>query len=87
MNTVTMYTKVPCNFCMQAKALLKGLGVTPTEYRIDVDETKRVEMFARIPEGQRTVPQIFIGDDYVGGFAELKTLFDQGLLRERLGIT
>jgi glutaredoxin 3 len=79
-----MYTQVPCDYCHRAKALLKGYGVTPLEYRVDMDSRRLEEMKRRVPQSSRTVPQIFIGGHRVGGFTELYKLHQEGKLRELL---
>jgi glutaredoxin 3 len=87
MKTVTMYTKTQCTFCHRAKALLKSLGVTPVEHNIEVDPAKKAEMERRVPEGMRTVPQIFIGGAHIGGHDVLSKLHREGELRKLLNIT
>jgi glutaredoxin 3 len=77
MNTVRMYTTQVCPYCVRAKALLKQRGVASIdEIRVDLDPAQREEMM-RIT-GQRTVPQIFIGDTHVGGCDDLIALDQKG---------
>lgn len=77
MQAVKMYTTQVCPYCLRAKALLKQRGVDAIEeIRVDVDPTQRVQMME--VTGRRTVPQIFIGDTYVGGFDELHALDQRG---------
>lgn len=66
---VTIYTTGWCGFCVQAKALLTRKGVDFKEIDVGDGPGLRDEMVAR--SGQRTVPQVFIGDRHVGGFDEL----------------
>ncbi len=85
MSTVTMYTTRVCPFCIRAKNILKGLGITEiTEINAE-DDAVRAAMMERT--GRRTVPQIFIGDDHIGGCDDLERLRSQGKLKELLGIT
>lgn len=73
MATVTMYTTAVCPFCVRAEMLLKQRGVEEIDkIRIDIDPEQRVTMMKRT--GRRTVPQIYIGDTYVGGYDELAAL-------------
>ena len=77
MNLVRMYTSLVCPYCVRAKALLEKRGVTAIdEVRIDLEPAQRERMIALT--GRRTVPQIFIGDTYVGGCDELIALDQRG---------
>ena len=83
MNPVKMYTTQVCPYCLRAKALLKQRGVQQIEeIRIDLDPVQREQMMQIT--GRRTVPQIFIGDNYVGGCDELIALDQQGGLAPML---
>ncbi|MEO8297661.1 MAG: glutaredoxin 3 [Burkholderiales bacterium] len=73
MKPIKMYTTQVCPFCLRAKALLKQRGAEAIEeIRIDLDPAERLRMME--VTGRRTVPQIFIGDTYVGGCDELMAL-------------
>jgi glutaredoxin 3 len=85
MNTVRMYTTQVCPFCLRAKALLKDKGVAFEEIDVMFDPAKRAEMVER-SGGGRTVPQIFIDGEPIGGFDELYDLERQGRLNDLLGI-
>ncbi|MDR1463412.1 MAG: glutaredoxin 3, partial [Azoarcus sp.] len=64
--SVRMYTTAICPFCIRAEKLLHERGAAEIEkIRVDLYPDRRDEMM-RIT-GRRTVPQIFIGDYYVGG--------------------
>ncbi|MGA8009618.1 MAG: glutaredoxin 3 [Thiomonas sp.] len=77
MNKVRMYTSAVCPYCIRAKALLQKRGVVDMEeVRIDLDPVQRHHMMEST--GRRTVPQIFIGDTYVGGCDELYALDARG---------
>ena len=67
---VEIYTWQTCPFCIRAKLLLWWKGVNYTEYKIDGDDTARNFMAERAG-GKRTVPQIFINDQHIGGCDEL----------------
>ena len=77
MQAVKMYTTQVCPYCQRAKMLLKQRGVQAIEeIRIDVDSAQRDHMMAIT--GQRTVPQIFIGETHVGGCDDLIALDQRG---------
>jgi glutaredoxin 3 len=82
---IEIYTWSTCPFCIRAKALLDKKGVDYTEYMIDGDEMARAQMAARA-NGRRTLPQIFINDQHVGGCDELYRLNAQGQLDPLLQI-
>ncbi len=74
-----MYTSAVCPYCVRAEQLLRRKGVTEIEkIRVDLDPERRREMMDKT--GQRTVPQIYIGDTYVGGSDELHALDHAGKL-------
>ena len=79
MQTVTMYTGAFCPYCTMAKKLLHSLSVAEiNEIRVD----RSPEAFAEMQQlsGQRSIPQIFIGDTHVGGFTDLYGLHREGRL-------
>ncbi len=79
MQAVKMYTTMVCPFCVRAKALLKQRGVEAIdEIRVDLNPQERATMMAIT--GRRTVPQIFIGETYVGGCDDLVALDQRGQL-------
>lgn len=84
MQTVKMYTTAVCPYCTRAKQILKSKGVESIEeIRIDTDPDARTHMME--VTGRRTVPQIFIGETYVGGHDELVALDGKGELMPLLG--
>ncbi|MBW4544857.1 MAG: glutaredoxin 3 [Symplocastrum torsivum CPER-KK1] len=76
---VEIYTWSRCPFCIRAKALLDEKGVDYTEYCIDGDEVARAQM-AKRANGRRSLPQIFINDQHIGGCDDLYDLEAQGNL-------
>lgn len=77
MQTVKIYTTAVCPYCVRAKQILKAKGVEQIqEIRIDTDPDQRMKMMEIT--GRRTVPQIFIGETYVGGCDDLVALDGQG---------
>lgn len=86
MANVEIYTWSMCPFCIRAKALLDQKGVEFTEYCIDGDEAARAVMAERA-NGRRSLPQIFINDQHVGGCDDLYALNAQGRLDPLLTAT
>lgn len=80
---VEIYTWQTCPYCIRAKILLRWKGVNFTEYKIDGNGAARVKMAERA-NGRRTVPQIFINTQHIGGCDDLYTLDTQGKLDELL---
>lgn len=73
MAKVIMYTSAYCPYCANAERLLMGRGVTEiSKIRIDLEPAQRVEMMQKT--GRRTVPQIYIDDQHIGGFDDLRAL-------------
>ncbi len=75
---VTLYTTAYCPYCVGAKQLLDGKGVSYDEIKVDHDAALRQEMMER--SGRRTVPQIWVGGTHVGGFDDLAALEKRGEL-------
>ena len=82
-----MYSTAVCPYCVRAENLLRSRGVVEIEkIRVDLDPALRDEMMART--ARRTVPQIFIGDNHVGGCDDLVALDQAGKLQPLLaGVT
>jgi len=76
---VVIYTGPICNYCSAAKHLLSKKKIRYEEIDIGNDVEKRNEML-RKSNGAKTVPQIFIGENHVGGYVELKALENKGEL-------
>ena len=72
MAKIEIYSTGICPYCVMAKQLLQRKGVEYTEIRIDLDADKRDEMMAK--SKQRTVPQIFINGEAIGGYTDLAAL-------------
>lgn len=79
MADVVLYTKPGCPYCIAAKALLAKKGVDFTEIVASNDPEKKQEMIQR-SGGRMTFPQIFIGDQHVGGSDDLHALDRKGEL-------
>ena len=78
MAQVIMYTTAVCPYCVNAKKLLAQKGVEVEEIRVGSQPHLRQEMMDK--SGQRTVPQIWIGNHHVGGFTDLWALDKAGKL-------
>ena len=79
MKPVIVYTTPICPYCVRAKSLLKKKGAQFEEIDVFMDSGARDEMESK-SNGRRTVPQIFIGEQHVGGCDELYALDSAGEL-------
>jgi len=70
-----VWSKYHCPYCDQAKMLLKQKGIDFEERKIGDGWTKE-ELLEAIPTA-RTVPQIILGETYIGGYTELKKHFEE----------
>jgi glutaredoxin 3 len=73
MARVKVYSTASCPFCVKAKQLLEKWNIPYDEFRIDTDAAARRE-FSVVTNGARTVPQILIDGNCIGGFTELTEL-------------
>jgi glutaredoxin 3 len=78
MADVKVYSKKSCPFCVRAKALLDRKGVAYQEIDAEHDDALRAWLVEAT--GQRTVPQIFVGDRSLGGFSDIDALDREGKL-------
>jgi glutaredoxin 3 len=83
MASVVLYTSGHCPYCIRAKSLLDKKKVIYQEIRIDLEPTRMQEMIER-SSGRRTVPQIFINHQHIGGFDDLWALEQSGELDKLL---
>lgn len=81
---VTLYTTNVCPFCVQAKMLLKNKGVDFAEINMQTLSGDDRQALMAKTNNYRTVPQIFIGDEFIGGFDQLSALERAGKLDEKL---
>lgn len=84
MAKVVIYSTNVCPYCVRAKTLLQQKKVDYKEVRVDVDNHKRAEMIEL--SGRKTVPQIFINEQHIGGFDDLWQLEQSGELDRLLGL-
>jgi glutaredoxin 3 len=80
---VTIYSTRFCPYCVAAKQLLKSKDVSFEDIPVDGDAQLRRKMTEL--SGQRTVPQIWIGETHVGGYTDLAALERRGELDRLLG--
>jgi glutaredoxin 3 len=84
MPKVEIYSSQFCGYCSRAKRLLSQKGVDYIDYDVIEDPSKREEMVHRAG-GRRTVPQIFIDGQHIGGSDDLYALDSAGGLDPLLG--
>jgi len=79
-----IYTKTNCPYCTKAKFLLKSKDISYTEYHIVADPIQesnsqnnvtKAQLLERAPHA-RTVPQIWLDGNYIGGYTELAAYFE-----------
>ena len=76
---VTIYTRPFCPYCSAAVGLLEKKGVGFTEVVANSDPEKRQEMLQR-SGGRATYPQIFVGEQHIGGCDDMMALDRRGQL-------
>ena len=74
---VVIWSKYHCPYCDQAKALLTSKGIEFEERKIGDGYTKE-DLLEAVPAA-RSVPQIFLDGELIGGFTELKTKLTEGI--------
>ena len=79
MAKIVMYSTAVCPYCIRAEQLLQRKGITGFEkIRVDLEPELRIAMVEKT--GRRTVPQIFINEQHIGGFDDLAALDQAGEL-------
>lgn len=78
MKNIEIYSTNNCPWCVRAKTLFQSKGLDYEERDISSDRARALEMVER--SGRRTVPQIFIDGESIGGFDELSALSREGKL-------
>ena len=82
MKDVIIYTTKTCPYCDKAKSLLKCLDVSYQEVSVDFNSKLRAEMASRA--GKTSVPQIWFGEEHIGGCDDLHELHAAGNLFKAL---
>ncbi len=78
MKPVKIYTTTYCGFCSRAKDFLRNKGVAYEEIDVTSDDAMRARL-VELTE-RRTVPQIFIGEEAIGGYTDMVKLDQEGRL-------
>ena len=66
-----VWSKTPCPYCDQAKNLLASKGIEVEERNITTGDWTKDQLLEAVP-GARSVPQIFLDNEFIGGFNELR---------------
>ena len=85
MNKVEIYTSPLCGYCHAAKRLLTQKNIEFEETDVLAQPEKKAEMIQRA-KGGRSVPQIFIGGEHIGGCDELHALERAGMLDKMIAL-
>jgi glutaredoxin 3 len=83
MAEVTVYSTRSCGFCIRAKQYLHSRGIPFREVDVTGDDEARARL-VELSGGQRTVPQIFVGEVHLGGYVDLVRMDVEGRLRPLL---
>jgi glutaredoxin len=75
--TTIVWSKENCPYCVQAKQLLDSKGISYEERNISGDNWTKEQLLESVPTA-RTLPQIFLHGEYVGGFTELRNKLNKG---------
>lgn len=76
MAKVEIFSGPQCSYCEQAKALLDAKGIAFEDRNIS-DEGHRAELVRRLPRS-RSIPQIFVDDEHIGGLEDLRMQLADG---------
>lgn len=80
MPAVTVYTGSFCGYCLQVTSLLERRGIAYAEVNVEDEPGLREKLLAR--SGRRTLPQVFVGERYIGGADEIRALDASGELNQ-----
>lgn len=72
---IVVYTKNNCLYCSKAKALIKGLGYSFIEKNFETDFKSIEDLFKELGKTVRTMPQIKIDGELIGGYNQLIEFF------------
>ena len=76
---ILVYSSMLCPYCFGAKKLLKKLNLNFDEILIDNNPKIKNKMI-ELSDGRTTVPQVFFGENHIGGYDDLKRFYDEGKL-------
>ncbi len=82
LKSVTVYSTKFCPYCRSAENLLEHLGIKYEKVDLTGDFQARKDLVAKTK--MRTVPQIFFGEELIGGFDELNALHKAGTINSKL---
>jgi glutaredoxin 3 len=84
-NPVVVFSKTTCPFCASTKSLLKSLGVNANIVELNQTEGgSELQDALEARDGQRTVPNIYIQQEHIGGNSEIQSLSKSGKLEPKL---
>lgn len=83
MPVVRVYTTRSCPYCVAAKRLLESLGSPFEEVQLDDRPELRAEL-SRANGNWSTVPMVFVGDEFIGGYDDTARLHREGRLAPML---
>ena len=84
-DVITMYTTKYCGYCVAARRLLQRRGYAYEDIDVSSDPALR-QQISRRAGNYRTVPMIFIGDEFIGGFDQLAAMDRSGALAAHSGV-
>jgi glutaredoxin 3 len=84
MKEVVIYTTDYCPYCRQAERFLTDKGVPFKSVDVTNDQALR-DQLVELSGGRRTVPQIFIGGEAIGGYSDMIALHQKGELEAKFG--
>ena len=76
---ILVYSSILCPYCFQAKKLLNKLNLNFEEVLVDNDPKIKNKMI-KLSKGRTTVPQVFFGENHIGGYDDLKRFYNEGKL-------
>ena len=76
---ILIYSSMLCPYCFAAKTLLKKLNLKFEEVLVD-DNSKMKKKMIELSDGRTSVPQIFFGENHIGGYDDLKRYYEEGKL-------
>ena len=76
---ILVYSSMLCPYCFAAKKLLKKLNLNFEEIMVDNNPKKKNQMI-KLSKGRTTVPQVFFGENHIGGYDDLKRFYNEGKL-------
>ena len=82
MKKIVIWTFKTCPFCVKAKRLLDRIGVEYEEVMIPYGDKRLDELESKT--GCSTLPQIFVGDEYIGDCSKIHDLHNEGVLESIL---